>query len=75
MNESARAAVTVADEKILAGHILPAIRAIRTHLGCSLQEAVLAFHDRHEALRRERPGAFTGPPGAPVERDRSGGAG
>ncbi|MER6391767.1 hypothetical protein ACFXEL_25060 [Streptomyces sp. NPDC059382] len=58
MNENTAAPLTVADNEILAGHVIAAIKAIREHLGCPLQEALLAFHDRHEVLRLEQPDAF-----------------
>ncbi|MFE9631598.1 hypothetical protein [Streptomyces sp. NPDC006463] len=59
MDENASAPVTIADGEILAGRILPGIKAMREHLGCSLQDAFLAFYARYEVLQRERPEAFT----------------
>ncbi|MEV6572016.1 hypothetical protein [Streptomyces sp. NPDC051577] len=62
MDENTPADLTVADGEILAGRPISAIKAIRDHLGCPLQEAILAYHDRWEVLRRERPDAFAVPP-------------
>ncbi|MFJ8018138.1 hypothetical protein [Streptomyces sp. NPDC096339] len=62
MNENAQPPVTVADGEILAGRILPGIKAIREHLGCPLKDALLAFHARYEELRQEQPGAFAKTP-------------
>ncbi|MGW6685780.1 hypothetical protein [Streptomyces sp. NPDC054961] len=59
MDENAPAPVTVADGEILTRRILPGIKIMREHLGCSLQAAFLAFHARYEVLRRERPEDFT----------------
>ncbi|MEW1635059.1 hypothetical protein AB0469_13375 [Streptomyces sp. NPDC093801] len=58
MNENAPALSTIADADILAGRILPGIKALRAHLGCSLQEAFLTFYARYEALQLEQPDAF-----------------
>ncbi|MFD3700223.1 hypothetical protein ACFWUZ_29555 [Streptomyces sp. NPDC058646] len=58
MSETPPTPVTVADSEIFAGRILPGIKAIREHLGCSLQEAFLTFHERYEVLQREQPDAF-----------------
>ncbi|MER7338556.1 hypothetical protein ABT403_11910 [Streptomyces sp. NPDC000075] len=62
MNEKAPDLGTPADDDILAGRILPGIKALRAHLDCSLQEAFLAVHARYEALQLERPDAFDKPP-------------
>ncbi|MFE3767324.1 hypothetical protein ACFXPI_36825 [Streptomyces sp. NPDC059104] len=59
MDENAPAPLTVADADIFAGRILPGIRAMRAHLGCPLNEALLAFHARYEVLRLEQPDTFT----------------
>ncbi|MFE0577841.1 hypothetical protein [Streptomyces sp. NPDC058874] len=58
MSETPPASVTVADGEIFAGRILPGIKAIREHLGCSLQEALLTFHERYEVLQCEQPETF-----------------
>ncbi|MER5775698.1 hypothetical protein ABT144_15690 [Streptomyces sp. NPDC002039] len=58
MNEKPAVPLTVADSEILAGRTISAIKTIHEHLGRSLQEAVLAYHDRWEVLRREQPDAF-----------------
>ncbi|MFG3486342.1 hypothetical protein [Streptomyces sp. NPDC047972] len=58
MSETPPTSVAVADGEIFAGGILPGIKAIREHLGCSLQEAFLTSHERYEVLQREQPEAF-----------------
>ncbi|MEU6755404.1 hypothetical protein [Streptomyces sp. NPDC046685] len=63
MSETPPPPVTVADSEILAGLILPGVKAIREHLGCSLHEALRAFHERYEVLQREQPEAFVVAPG------------
>ncbi|MER5730967.1 hypothetical protein ABT084_22035 [Streptomyces sp. NPDC002138] len=63
MNENTAASISIADSEILAGRIIHGIKAMREHLGCSLQDAFLAFHARYEALRLEEPDAFTVAPG------------
>ncbi|GHH87630.1 hypothetical protein [Streptomyces capitiformicae] len=61
MDENTPDVVTVADDDILANRILPGIRALREHLGCSLQEALIMFTERYEVLRVERPDEFSQP--------------
>lgn len=58
MSDHATPSVTVADDDILAGRILPGIKALREHLGCPLKDALVAFTDRYEVLRLERPSEF-----------------
>ncbi|MEU1519742.1 hypothetical protein ABZ490_47820 [Streptomyces sp. NPDC005811] len=52
------AAVDFADEQILTNQIIRGLKALREHLGCSLQEALEVFVARYEVLRAERPGDF-----------------
>ncbi|NXY98744.1 hypothetical protein HYE82_31075 [Streptomyces sp. BR123] len=59
MDNSSPAPVTVADDYIFACRILLGIKALREHLGCPLQDAFVAFTDRYEVLRRERPDCFS----------------
>ncbi|MGW2443847.1 hypothetical protein [Streptomyces sp. NPDC001675] len=49
----------VADGMIVAGRIIPGVKALRDHLGCSLHEALDVYVTRYEVLRRERPVDFT----------------
>ncbi|MER6520592.1 hypothetical protein ACFWHQ_31750 [Streptomyces sp. NPDC060334] len=58
MKENVPAPLTIADGEILAGRTISAIKTIHEHLGRSLQEAVLVYHDRCDVLRREQPDAF-----------------
>lgn len=55
MSDPSTPSTTVADDHILARRSIPAIKALREHLGCSLQDAVTAYEDRYEALRLEHP--------------------
>jgi hypothetical protein len=59
MSDKSLPLITVADDDILARRILPGIRALKEHLGCSLQDALIAFTDRYEVLRLERPNEFS----------------
>ncbi|MER7955712.1 hypothetical protein [Streptomyces sp. NPDC096030] len=62
MSDQSPPLITVADDDILARRILPGIKALREHLGCSLQDALIAFTDRYEILRLERPSEFSEAP-------------
>ncbi|MFD7886674.1 hypothetical protein ACFV3N_30040 [Streptomyces bauhiniae] len=50
--------IDIADDHILDNQILRGVMALRTHLDCSLHDALRVFTDRYEALRAERPGDF-----------------
>ncbi|MEU0038979.1 hypothetical protein [Streptomyces sp. NPDC006333] len=52
------AAIDVADDQILAKHIVRGLMVIREHLGCSVHEALDVFAARYEVLRVERPDDF-----------------
>ncbi|MER5689566.1 hypothetical protein [Streptomyces sp. NPDC002205] len=52
------AAIDVADDRIIAQHIIRGLMVIREHLGCSLHEALDIFAARYEVLRIEHPDAF-----------------
>ncbi|OQD57855.1 hypothetical protein BM536_000090 [Streptomyces phaeoluteigriseus] len=59
MSDKSLPLIAVADDDILARRILPGTRALKEHLGCSLQDALIAFTDRYEVLRLERPNEFS----------------
>lgn len=56
------------DHDILAHRSIAAIAAIRETWGCTVHQAVDAYAQRYEELRRDRPGDFQP---RPEEHDRS----
>ncbi|MEH0450268.1 hypothetical protein QA811_43835 [Streptomyces sp. B21-102] len=51
--------LSFADNEILGGLITQGIKLFRSHLGCSIHEAIDIFQARYDYLRRERPADFT----------------
>ncbi|MGO4459904.1 barstar family protein [Streptomyces sp. M-16] len=51
--------LSFADDEILSGRIIQGIQLFRSHLGCSIHDAIDVFQARYEYLRRECPAGFT----------------
>jgi hypothetical protein len=51
--------LAVIDEHILHHRILPALIALREEFGYSIPQAINAFNERYEQLRKSRPQDFT----------------
>ncbi|GAA4566517.1 hypothetical protein [Planotetraspora kaengkrachanensis] len=49
---------TTFDELILRGQTIRGIKLIKDTFGCSLQEALIFYHDRYRHLRETRPEDF-----------------